>query len=115
MGTVAADGAYDPRSCYDAVEQGGGQALIPPRENVVDWKTGHPQTAAVQACHALGRKAWKASVGYHRRRPAETAMFRYKQLISPFTFRHFASQVAEPYAGLAVLNRMNILGMPVRG
>ena len=116
IGTVAADGAYDQRGCYDAVGQRGGQALIPPRENAVEWEAGHPRTAAVQACRAQGRKAWKASVGYHRRSLSETAMFRYKQLISPaFSLRHFASQVVEAYAGLAVLNRMNTLGMPVRG
>jgi hypothetical protein len=116
LGTVAADGAYDQRGCYDTVEQRGGRALIPPRENAVEWEASHPRTVTVQACRAEGRKAWKVSVGYHRRSLSETAMFRYKQLISPaFSFRRFASQVAEAYAGLAVLNRMNTLGMPVRG
>lgn len=50
-------------------------------------------------------------MGYHRRSLSETAMFRTKPLISPaFSFRRFASQVAEAYAGLAVLNCMNTLG-----
>ena len=47
---------------------------------------------------------------------ADTSVYRYKQLISPtFSLRTFERQVAEAYAGIAVMNRMNTLGMPKRG
>jgi hypothetical protein len=42
-------------------------------------------------------------------------MYRYKQLIaSAFSLRTFEGQTTEAYAGIAVLNRMNTLGLPIR-
>jgi hypothetical protein len=63
-----------------------------------------------------GRPAWKREAGYHRRRLAETAVFRFKQLIGVRLWaRSGNNQAAEVYAGIAVINRMNTLAMPVRG
>ncbi len=33
IGSVAADGAYDTRRCYDAIAARNGHAIIPPRKN----------------------------------------------------------------------------------
>jgi hypothetical protein len=46
---------------------------------------------------------------------SETAVYRYKQLIGPtLRARRFQTQQFEAHAGIAVLNRLNTLGMPVR-
>lgn len=83
LGRVHADGAYDQRRCYEAVRTRQGRPLIPPREDAVAWEAEHPHTQAVAACREVGRKAWKQRVGYHRRSLAETAVYRYQQLIAP--------------------------------
>jgi hypothetical protein len=52
----------------------------------------------VEACRSEGRKAWKQAVRYHRRSLAETAMYRYKQLIAPaFSLRTFALLIKYVY------------------
>jgi hypothetical protein len=115
LGRVHADGADDQRRCDEAMRAPQGYPLIPPREDAVAWEAEHPRTQAVAACREVGRKAWKQQVGYHRRRLAETAVYRYQQLIAPrLRWRHFDSQVAKADAGVAVLNRMNTLGLPKR-
>jgi len=89
--------------------------VIPPRKNAAYWESGHPRNAAVAACRTQGRKAWKQEVGYHRRSLAETAVYRFKQLIGPrLRARNKANQAAEVYAAIAAINYMNTLGMPVR-
>jgi len=109
------DGAYDTRGCYDTLSRHGGQAVIPPRENAAYWEKGHPRNQAVSACRKEGRKAWKITVGYHRRSLAETAVYRFKQLIGgTLSARVPANQGTESYVGVAVINRMNTLGMPKR-
>lgn len=55
------------------------------------------------------------SSGYHRRSLAETAMYRYKQLIGPkLSVRHYDAQVAKVLISVKVINKMNRLGLPVR-
>jgi hypothetical protein len=57
----------------------------------------------------------KRESGYHQRSKAETAMLRYKQLISPtLSLRDYNGQVAEALAGVKVMNKMLGLCMPVR-
>lgn len=107
------DGAYDTRTCYQAIAKYGGQAVIPPRRNAAYWEAGHPRNTAVSACRKDGWAAWKLQAGYHRRSLAETAVYRFKQLIgSRLSFRRPDNQATEAYVGIAVLNRMNTLGMP---
>lgn len=109
------DGAYDTRDCYDVISLHGGQAVIPPRKNAAYWEKEHPRNQAVSACRKEGRKAWKITVGYHRRSLAETAVYRFKQLIGgTLSTRIPANQGTEAYVGVAVINRMNTLGMPQR-
>ena len=115
-GAVYADGAYDQARCYEAVLERGGTPVIPPRRNAVEWDPTHPRSAAVTGCHTeRSRREWQRAVGYHRRSLAETAVYRYKQLIGPaLRARDFATQQVEAHAAIAVLNRLNTLGMPVR-
>jgi len=109
------DGAYDTHGCYDTITKHGGQTIVPPRKNAAYWEKGHPRNQAVSICRKEGRKAWKTQVGYHRRSLAETAVYRFKQLIGGGLSARFpANQGTEAYVGVAVINRMNTLGMPQR-
>ena len=59
------------------------------------------------------RKLWKKLKGYHRRSLAETAVFRFKQLLgNNLRSRCFANQKAEVHAKSIALNTMTRLGMP---
>lgn len=115
IGDARGDGAYDTRDCYDAIARHGGRAVIPPRKNAAYWESGHPRNKAVAACRQNGRQTWKIEVGYYLRSLAETGVFRFKQLIgSSLSARLPENQAVEAYVGIAVINRMNSLGMPVR-
>lgn len=111
---VYADGAYDQHRCYGAVLERGGTPVIPPRDNAVKWDETHPRTETVIAGQTdTGRQNWKRRAGYHRRSLAETAMYRYKQFIgSSLRACRFDTQRVEAYTAIAVLNRLNTLGMP---
>jgi hypothetical protein len=115
LGIVSGDGAYDTRECYRVILDAGGRPLIPPKRGAALWEAGHPRNAAVAACREHGRKAWREASGYHVRSNAETGMYRYKQLIGPeLSARLPETQMTEAYVGVAVINRMNRLGMPKR-
>ncbi len=61
-----------------------------------------------------GRLKWQQETGYNRRSLVETAMFRFKILIgSHLRSRNFESQKTEAKIGVAVINKMTNLGMPV--
>lgn len=109
------DGAYDTHECYYAIVRHHGEAVIPPRRDAAYWASGHPRNQAVTDCRKKGRGAWKRDVGYHRRSLAETAVYRFKQLIgSALSARVPDNQGTEAYMGIAVIQRMNTLGMPIR-
>ena len=91
--------------------------VIPPRSTAV------PSPAAgtapsqrdqhIQMIQAKGRLGWQKAVGYGRRSHAETAMFRYKAVISSsLRARTLPAQRTEAKVACAVLNRMTKLGMP---
>ncbi len=112
---VSADGAYDTRACHALLQKKGAKASIPPRKNAGLWEDGHPRNEAVTALKAGELKQWKRDFGYHQRSKAETAMYRFKQLIRPkLSLRRYNAQVGEILAGVKVMNRVNGLGMPVR-
>ena len=80
---VSADGAYDKRKCYDAIEERGADAHIPPREDAQYWeKEGetHARNQTLNRIEEVGRAEWKRERGYHRRSLAETMMFRFKTI-----------------------------------
>ena len=102
IATVAADGAYDTRNCHGHIAARGAKALIPPRENAVEWEPDHPRTQIVQAIQTRGRKGWKQASGYHRRSLAENAFFRLKTLFGPrLRNRTFRAQCTEAYCRIA--------------
>lgn len=115
---VSADGAYDTKGCYAAIQNKDARAAIPPRENAVEWpvESGdlpHQRNQIMEEIEKKGRKEWKKESGYHRRSIAETAMFRYKTIFGDrLTARLPDSQIAESYIRCAALNRMTALGMP---
>ena len=118
VATVAADGTYDTRACHAALLNRRVAALIPPRAGAVAWSPladgrTHPRTAMVEHLRQQGAKSWKIESGYHRRRLAETAMFRLKTLFGdPLRNRRFDTQTTQAHARLAAMNTMTQLGMP---
>jgi len=83
---ISADGAYDKRKCYEALEATGAKVTIPPRRDAKIWQhgksSGEPwqRDANLRAIRRFGRKRWKQESGYHRRSLAETAIFRLKTI-----------------------------------
>jgi len=113
LASVAGDGAYDTGDCHQVIAARGAKALIPPRENAVEWEPDHPRTAIVRAIREKGRKGWKQESGYHRRSLAENAFFRLKTLFgNRLSNRRFDAQCTEAYCRIVALNRMTTLGMP---
>lgn len=91
------------------------KATIPPRKNAVMWEDGHPRNEAVAALKAGELKQWKKNSSYHQRSIAETAMYRFKQLIGPkLSLRDYNAQVGEILADVKVMNKLIGFGMPVR-
>ena len=112
---VSGDGAYDTRECHALLKNKGIKATIPPRKNAALWEEGHARNEAVEALKAGELAEWKRQSRYHQRSKAETAMYRYKQLISPkLSLRSHNAQVGEMLAGVKVLNKVIGLGMPIR-
>ena len=116
---VAADGAYDKRKVYRALEGHDARILIPPRRNARIWRHANdagpplPRDQNLRHIRRVGRKAWKRAVGYHIRSLAETGVFRMKTIFGD----HLASrrperQVTEGAIRGRALNVMTHLGMP---
>jgi hypothetical protein len=116
---VSADGAYDKRKCYEALEATGAKVTIPPRRDAKIWQHGNSEGERWQrdenlrAIRRLGRKRWKQDSGYHRRSLAETAIFRLNTIFgATLQSRNFAQQATELFLRASALNRMSQLGMP---
>lgn len=116
---VSGDGAYDRRTCYDAIGQRHARAAIPPQHNAKIWQHGNTKAERLardenlRRIRQVGRAAWKRECGYHRRSLAETTMFRLKGIFSDrVAARSFAGQAAQVLVRCAALNRMTQLGMP---
>ncbi len=115
LGRVYADGAYDSKASHRLIARKGATACIPPCKNAGLWKKGHPRNEAVQGMRKEGLAHWKKISGYHRRSLAETAMFRFKQLMAvQITLRKYNGQVGEVMAYVSAINKLNTLGLPVR-
>ena len=122
MASVTADGAYDGEPVYHAIAARQPQAppavIIPPRATAVLSPTADTAPSRrdrhIQTIQEKGRRVWQKAVGYGRRALVETAMFRYKTLISPaLRAQKFAAQKTEARVACSVMNRMTQLGMPV--
>ena len=119
IGTVAGDGGYDSHAIFDAIEELGATAKIPPHKGAKIKKHGNtagpklPRDKAVRGMRALGRKEWKKEIGYHQRSLVENTFGRIKQVLSgKLTSRKFESQVAEAFMMLSIMNRMAGYGLP---
>jgi len=117
----AADGAYDKRKVYDALNahSPGVKILIPPRKNARIWKHGNTKAERLKRDENLrsirkhGRKAWKKNSGYHVRSLSETVMFRLKTIFGDnLSARLLETQTTQALVRCAALNRMTHLGMP---
>lgn len=111
---VSADGAYDTKACHALLKKKGRKP--PYRREKCGTVGGRPsRNEAVTALKAGELKQWKKDSGYHQRSIAETAMYRFKQLIGPtLSLRNYNAQVGEILAGVKVMNKLIGLGMPVR-
>ena len=119
IAVVCADKAYDSFDCHAAIRVRDAQPVIPPKKGAAirppPGRKDVPPTrgAAVARIAEVGREAWKAETGYHRRSLAETAMLRYKTLIGPsLRSRTFDRQKVEAAVAVRCINRFTALGMP---
>ena len=120
LAVVAADGAYDKRKVYRALEGRGARILIPPRRNARIWRHGNiagpplPRDENLRHIRRAGRKAWKREVGYHIRSLAETGMCRMKTIFgSHLANRGAKTQATEAAIRCRALNIMSQQGMPI--
>ena len=119
LSQVSADGAYDSRTCYDAIRGREARAAIPPQKRARIWRHGntkaerHMRDENLRAIRKKGRRQWKRECGYHRRSLAEAQVFRVKTIFGGrVSARSFDGQAAQLLVRCAALNRMTHLGMP---
>ena len=117
----AADGAYDKRKVYDALNQHSPDVriLIPPRKNARIWQHGNSKAERLKRDENLryirkhGRQQWKDDSGYHMRSLSETAMFRLKTIFGgELSARLLETQTTQTLIRCLALNKMTHLGMP---
>jgi len=117
---VSADGSYDRRKVYAALNECGvRRAAIPPRKGARIWQHGNSgkerliRDENLRAVRRKGRAKWKREAHYHRRSLAETGVFRFKTIFSDkLQSRKQENQFQEMIIKCAALNRMTHLGMP---
>ena len=119
--SCAADGAYDKRKVYEALDGHSPDVkiLIPPRKNAHIWQHGNSKEERLKRDENLryirkhGRQPWKQDSGYHVRSFAETIMFRLKTLFGDkLSARLLETQTTQALIRCLSLNRMTHLGMP---
>jgi hypothetical protein len=117
--SAAADGAYDGRTVYEALDGRGASAVIPPRKDAVippPGKTSGRRRARddnLRRLGEIGRSEWKVESGYHERSLVETAMFRMKTIFGDgVASRTPARQATEAGIRCRALNIMTHQGMP---
>jgi len=117
----AADGAYDKRRVYAALNQHSPdvEILIPPRKNARIWQHGNSKQERLKRDENLryirkhGRQPWKHDSGYHIRSLAETIMFRLKTIFGDkLSARLLETQTTQALIRCLALNKMTHLGMP---
>ncbi len=119
--SIAADGAYDKIEIYDVLKKhksGHIKGIIPPRKDAVLSENADTSPTLrdkhIMGIRQKGRLKWQKDTGYKLRSLAETAMFRYKKIIGGFLrSRNFENQKTEAKIGVALINKMTNLGMPV--
>jgi hypothetical protein len=119
IGQVSGDGAYDTRTCYEAVLQRQATPTFVPRRTARQGTANDPtgwraaRNRVLRQIKARGRSAWQVLSGYTRQSFAENTMFRFKQLFGGRLWaRGLKTQRTEARVKCAVLNHMTQLGMP---
>jgi hypothetical protein len=119
IGKFYGDGAYDQWKVYGTLERRGTKPIIPPRRNAKIKQHGNSALArlardtAIREIRRRGRRAWKESVGYHRRSLAETAMHRMKCCFGDKLKNHLIqNQRIETRLRSKILNKFTRLGLP---
>ncbi len=114
------DGAYDQWKVYDALKKNSIWSIIPPRKNAKIKQHGNSAEEPLERDECIrqirreGRKAWKESIGYHRRSLAETAMSRLKTAFGDrLKNRKTPNQTVEAALRCKLLNWFVVLGMPL--
>ncbi len=119
--SCAADGAYDKRKVYNALNEHSPEVdiLIPPRKNAHIWQHGNSKVERLKRDENLryirkhGRQQWKEDSGYHIRSLAETIMFRLKTIFGDkLSARLLETQTTQALIRCLALNKMTYLGMP---
>ena len=119
--SAAADGAYDKRKVYEALNEHSPDVdiLIPPRKNARIWQHGNSKKEPLKRDENLryirkhGRQQWKEDSGYHIRSLAETIMFRLKTIFGDkLSARLLETQTTQALIRCLALNKMTHLGMP---
>ncbi|WP_421264059.1 IS5 family transposase [Aeromonas veronii] len=115
LGRVYADGAYDAKPVISLSCAKERVPVLRLARTLDSGKKGHPRNEAVLVMRKEGLAYWKKISGYHRRSLAETAMYRFKQLLAgKISLRNYNGQVGEVMAYVSAINKLNTLGMPVR-
>lgn len=117
--TFYGDGAYDQWKVRERLQEDGVHQIIPPRKNAKIRQHGNSSEEPLERDECLrqirrdGRKAWKESIGYHKRSLAETAMFRLKRGFGDrLKNKSLANQVTEVAIRCQILNAFATFGMP---
>jgi len=115
---VTGDGAYDTHDAYECTINKGARPCFPPRKNAVRHKASDEahrlRNHAVSQVGYHDLKFWKEKNNYHRRSLAETAMFRFKQLLGAgVQAQTMPRQAREVGIKCLIMNKMTALGMPV--
>jgi len=115
---VSADGAYDQRRSYDALESPSCEASIPPRKEARIWSHANSKAERYarnensQRIRKVWRKEWKRESNYRCRCLAGTQAFRFKTIFGDrLQTRQIESQFKDLMFKSATLNRMAHLGM----
>ena len=115
---VTGDGAYDNHASYQAAIDIGAMPCFPPRVTAARSKATDEayrlRNHAVSHVKYHGLIHWKKKTNYHRRSLAETAMYRFKQLLGDCVqARKIERQITEIAIKCFAMNKMTQLGMPV--
>ena len=120
VASFRADGAYDTRALYAALEAAGMPDIdiaIPPRRTASSsgpttgaWRR---REEAVIRIAEVGRRQWRKESGANQQARAESGMWRFKHIIGDrLRSRSPEAQRTEAMIGVNILNRMTELGMP---
>jgi hypothetical protein len=118
LNQVSGDGAYDTHDAYAISIEYGAKPCFPPRKSAIRHQASdeawRERNHAVSHVIYHGLRDWKKRHHYHRRSLAETAMFRFKQLMgASVQAQTFDRQSREIGIKCLVVNKMTKLGMPV--